>query len=384
MSISIRDVQSLQPEIEQQIIELVNTESFSTDLEALDRCSKVIEEWIPKFVENATVTRHESERFGDALVVKVPGNRNFNVLFVGHYDTVWPTGILEGWDTREYTDEQAERRLSGPGIFDMKTGLVEMLWIAKLLQRSESSPAITLVINGDEELGSPFSRPIIEKEAETADAAFVFEASANGAIKTARKGIAILRLNATGVESHAGLEPWKGASAIDALVEVCTQVKQLEDHEKETTFNVGLIDGGTGSNVVAGKASATVDIRYWDPAEQTRIEEALNEITWSNDRANVEVDIEWNRPPMVRTQGTENLFNLLQKNAAALGETLEETAVGGASDANYISERGTPVICGVGAVGDGAHARHEFIFPDQIPLTIATVANAIEELVSNP
>ncbi|MDK6493175.1 hypothetical protein HMPREF3048_09110 [Corynebacterium sp. HMSC075D04] len=380
MSISLEQAKSFQSEVEQQILELVDIESFSTDLEALDRCSKLIENWIPNFVTNATVKRHESDKFGDTLVVKVPGKKPINVLLVSHYDTVWPTGTLDAWEVREYTDEQGERRLSGPGIFDMKTGLVEMLWVAKLLQQSDDCPSITLVINGDEELGSPFSRPIIEQEADNADAAFVFEASADGAVKTARKGIAILRLYATGVESHAGLDPWKGASAIDALVEVCAQIKLLEDREKETTFNVGLIEGGTGSNVVAGRASAIVDVRYWTPDEQPRIEQALKQITWGNERANVQIDIEWNRPPMVRTEGTENLFHLLQQQASALGEELEEIAVGGASDANYISERGIPVICGLGAVGDGAHARHEFIFPDRIPATIATVTNAIEAL----
>lgn len=383
MSFSLDDVSPILPDLERRIVDLVEVESFSTDLPALSRCLDLIQGWIAElFGENATMSVKESNIHGDTLIVHLPGTVDTNVLFVGHYDTVWPSGTLAAWGQREYEDEDGRRRLSGPGIFDMKTGVVQMIAIAKLLQDAEATPSITLVINGDEELGSPFSRQFIEAEADKTDAAFVFEASADGKVKTARKAIAILNIEATGVEAHAGLEPHKGASAVDALIEVCTQVKALQDPEKETTVNIGLISGGSASNVVAAKARATVDFRYWYPEERPRIEAGIAQITWSDDRADVDFTFDWNRPPLVFTEGSQRLFALMQGQAAALGGDLDNISVGGASDANYISDRGTPVICGLGAVGDGAHARHEFVYPDRFALTVAMLANTIEALAS--
>lgn len=380
MPITLDEARRLQPAIERDILTFVDAESYSYDLPKLSESFSLIDAFVTSTFPSATLEREASEDYGDTLIVRLPGTSGTNVLFVGHYDTVWPTGTLREWGEREYTDDAGERRLTGPGIFDMKTGLAEMLWVAKLVQDSSTRPTITLLINGDEELGSPFSQPIIEREARAVDMALVFEATAAGKVKTSRKGVANIDITATGVEAHAGLEPEKGASAIDALAQACVELKKLEDLEKGTTLNIGLINGGSGANVVAGKATARVDIRFWDDTEPTRLEQGARDITWSDDRAQVDFEFQWNRPPMVAGENTERLFELMRSQAADLGLDLEDVAVGGASDANFIAAAGTPVICGLGAVGAGAHARHEFIYPDRIPEMVAVVANTVEAL----
>lgn len=357
---------------------LVNMETYSFDKPGLEG----LLEGLLGVVDKRLGAPDEQERFsggelGDIVVRTYRGTTPGRVVITGHYDTVWPAGTVAAWNPPPHEDPR--ERLSGPGLFDMKIGLTQGIWALKLLRRAGlPHPDITYIFNGDEEIGSPASQHIIEDVSRGADAAFVLEASVDGNVKVARKGIGDITVTATGIEAHAGLEPEKGASAIIALMEFCLEAAQLGDPNKGTTVNVGVITGGSSANVVAGTASAKIDVRHWVPEETERIDAALASITPSDPRVSIAVKSSWNRPPMQHTAGTEALFQVLKTQAALLGRAdLQGIAVGGGSDANFISAIGVPVICGLGAGGAGAHARYEYVYPDSVPFFTALLANTI-------
>jgi glutamate carboxypeptidase len=215
------------------------------------------------------------------------------------------------------------------------------------------------VLNGDEELGSPASRPVVEEACRGAAAVLVFEASAGGAVKTARKGVGLFDLTLTGVEAHAGLDPAAGASAVVALAEFTLAATGLTDPAAGTTVNVGVVRGGTRRNVTAGSAAAGVDVRVAGTAEADRVERALRAWAPADPRVTARLEGGWNRPVMERTPAVAALYERARAVAAELGLELAETAVGGASDGNFAAALGLPVLDGLGAVGAGAHARDE-------------------------
>ncbi|MDK8794184.1 M20/M25/M40 family metallo-hydrolase [Corynebacterium sp. MSK041] len=357
---------------------LVNMETYSFDKPRLDEGL----EGLLGVVDKRLGGPDEQERFsggeyGDIVVRTYRGSAPGRVVIAGHYDTVWPAGTVAAWNPPPHDDPR--ERLSGPGLFDMKIGLTQGIWALTLLRRAGlPHPDVTYIFNGDEEIGSPASQHIIENAARGADAAFVLEASVGDNVKVARKGIGDITVTATGIEAHAGLEPEKGASAIIALMEFCLEAAKLGDAEKGTTVNVGVITGGSGANVVAGTASAKIDVRHWVPEETERIDATLATITPTDPRVSISVNSSWNRPPMQHTAGTEALFQVLKTQASRLGhDDLKGIAVGGGSDANFISAIGVPVVCGLGAGGAGAHARYEYIYPDSVPFFTALLANAI-------
>ncbi|MGX9883045.1 M20 family metallopeptidase [Streptomyces sp. NPDC002276] len=325
--------------------------------------------------------RHPGGEFGDTLTLTYAGSGAGHVALIGHYDTVWPTGTLAGWE-RPGASEDGRARLSGPGIFDMKTGLAQGIWALKLARESGAPlPTVTFLFNGDEEVGSLSSRPVIEEVARTADVTLVLEPSAHGAVKTARKGTGIFQITATGVESHAGLAPQDGASAITALSEFVVAAAAVAAPERGTTINTGLIKGGSAINVVAGQATAGVDIRVSSAAEQDRVDAEFDAIEVSDPRVRIEIDHAWNRPPMTLNAASAPLLDLAREVAREQGrDPLRDTAVGGASDANFVAALGLPVLCGMGAVGDGAHAQGEFIYPDTVPEQTALVAGLLARL----
>ncbi|MFL5997968.1 MAG: M20/M25/M40 family metallo-hydrolase [Streptomyces sp.] len=278
--------------------------------------------------------------------------------------------------------EQGRDKLSGPGIFDMKTGLAQGIWSLKLARESGVPvPTVTFLFNGDEEIGSLSSRPVIEEVARKADVTLVLEPTAHGAVKTGRKGTGIFEVTVTGVEAHAGLAPQDGASAITALSEFVVAAAGVAAPDKGTTINTGLIKGGTATNVVAGRATASVDIRVSSRAEQDRVDAELDAIDVSDPRVRIKVDHTWNRPPTTLNAASAPLLDLARQVAREQGrEELPTATVGGASDANFVAALGLPVLCGMGAVGDGAHAQGEFIHPDTVPAQTALVAGLLVRL----
>ncbi|CEA08832.1 Carboxypeptidase G2 precursor [Arthrobacter saudimassiliensis] len=364
------------------IAALVEQESYSRDLPALQQAradlrTLVVERLGEPDDEDLTA----DGAHGEVLTMTYRGTGSGRVLIVGHYDTVWPTGTLAGWPLTEAADAEGRRTLSGPGIFDMKTGLAQGIWALKLLREASlPMPTVTFLFNGDEEIGSVASRPLIEKAAQDADAVLVLEATADGAVKTGRKGVGIFTVRATGVEAHAGLDPAAGASAIHALAEFVVKAVQVADLGRGTSVNVGLIEGGSGTNVAAGSASAMLDIRVPDSAEMDRVDRELDAVTVSDPRVRIEVEHFWNRPPMAPV--TPNpLLEAARESAREIGLALPDVSVGGASDANFVAALGIPVLCGMGAVGGGAHARHEHIRLEAVPRFTALTAGTLFRLV---
>ncbi len=269
--------------------------------------------------------------------------------------TVWPTGTLDTWPFRRKDDH-----ITGPGVFDMKAGLVQAVWALRALDElGLPRPACTLVLNGDEETGSHASHEAVVEAAAGSRLAMVFEAAADGSIKTARKGVGLFTLTVTGTEAHAGLDPTAGASAVDELAQQILHANRLRDHEAGTSVNVGVIEGGTRSNVTAGRARAHLDIRVASDAERQRITRALAGQRPADTRTRLEVTGDWNRPVFERSAQVAEFADLASACAELLGFGLSEASVGGASDGNFLAAAGIPVLDGIGAVGSGAHARSE-------------------------
>lgn len=378
---SLHRIQSLArtalPEMTDDLRALVELETPSDDKELLTAGLAAIEEWTRRRLGPPDERRHhDGGPHGDMLELLYEGTSPETVLVLCHYDTVWPAGTLAEWPFRITEDGRA----SGPGVFDMKCGLMQAVWALRLLRELDlPRPAVRLFLNGDEEIGSPASQPHVERLSEGVAATLVCEASAGpeGALKTRRKGGGIFELTVEGVEAHAGLEPERGASAVHALAELVTQMAGLGDPELGTTVNVGVISGGTGRNVVAGRARCGIDVRIAVPAETTRVDAAFAALRPSDPRVSVTLTGGWARPPMVPNPASQLLFKQAQAIAAELGWTARETSVGGASDGNFVAALGRPVLDGLGAVGDGAHARHEHVVLEHLPARTALIAGLL-------
>jgi glutamate carboxypeptidase len=366
------------------IASLVETETYSADLAALERgLARLRGLVVGRLGEPEGEVTDDGGDYGSVLRMTYRGTGPGHVLIIGHYDTVWPTGTLAGWPVTRRTDAGGRETVSGPGIFDMKTGLVQGIWALKLLrEQGLEYPTVTYLFNGDEEPGSRASRPFIEAAAAEADAVLVLEPTLDGAVKTGRKGIGIFTATVTGVEAHAGLNPTAGASAIHALAEFITAATRIQDLGRGTSINVGLIRGGSGTNVSAGLAVAEIDIRIESIAEMERVDREFDAIQLSDPRVAVKIDHYWNRPPMTLTEASAGLLEVVRSAALEMGRELETAAVGGGSDANFVSALGVPVLCGLGAVGDGAHARNEHIYPDEIPAYTAITAGTLQRLAN--
>jgi glutamate carboxypeptidase len=359
----------------------VGLETPSDDKPSLAAGLSWLHEWLrDRLGEPARLRHTDGGPYGDIRVYDYAGAGTEPVLLLCHYDTVWPLGTLEGRPFRVDGD-----RVTGPGVFDMKAGLVQAVWALRALAAAGlPAPPVRLLLNGDEEIGSLASRPVIEAAARDVRAALVFEASAGGAVKTARKGVGLFQVSAAGVEAHAGLDPGAGASAVDEIARVVLALHGLTDLEAGTTVNVGVIAGGTRSNVVAGAAEAHVDVRVRAAAEAARIDRALAGLAARDPRATLTLHGGWNRPVMERTPAIAALFQLARERAAGLGIDLRECAVGGASDGNFVAALGTPVLDGFGAVGDGAHARHEHISVAGMLERTALAASVLRALATAP
>jgi glutamate carboxypeptidase len=360
------------------LVAYAERETPSDDPELLAKGLAHLEEWLTdRLGTPAGRTHHEAVAHGDVVVLDYDGVGE-RLTLLAHYDTVWSAGTLDAWPVRVEGD-----RISGPGVFDMKAGLVQAVWAVRTLRAAGvAHPPLRLLLNGDEEIGSPFSRPHIEAACADAAAVLVFEASADGAVKTARKGVGLFDVHARGVESHAGLDPAAGASAIDEIARAVRVLHDATDLAEGTTVNVGVLRGGTRPNVVAGSAEARIDVRVSSLAAQHRIDALLAGLRAHDPRAGVTVTGGWNRPVMERSGGVAAMYDLARASAARLGVDLAETAVGGASDGNFAAALGVPVLDGLGAVGAGAHARHEHVSVDGMVERAAVAAGVMAAFAS--
>ncbi|MFQ5737937.1 MAG: M20 family metallopeptidase [Acidobacteriota bacterium] len=293
-------------------------------------------------------------------------------LLLGHSDTVWPLGTL-----RQMPIRRDERLLKGPGAFDMKAGLVQMIYALKALHELDFHPSVTplVLINSDEETGSRDSQTLICRLARAASRVYVLEPSLgpSGKLKTARKGVGSFVIRIQGRSAHAGLEPEAGASAILELSYVIQKIYHLANPARGTTVNVGLVEGGLRPNVVAPESRAVVDVRVATEKEACRMEKQIRSLTPVTAGVSLAIQGRVGRPPLERTPRNRQLWELAKELGQHLSLQLEEGLAGGASDGNLTSLY-TATLDGLGAVGGGAHARHEFVDLEKMPQRSALLA----------
>ena len=293
-------------------------------------------------------------------------------LMLGHCDTVWPHGTLEKMPVHS-----RDGRLHGPGVYDMKGGLVQAIFALGALRDLGVAPSVTpiFLINSDEEIGSFESAPAIRRLAGIVDRTMVMEPSlgARGRLKTTRKGVGKFVVKVTGRAAHAGLDPEKGVSAILELSHVVQTLFSLNDPQRGITVNVGTIDGGMRPNVIAPESRAEVDVRVRSQQDAERIEQAIRSIVPTVPETELTITGSVGRPPLEPTPGNRKLWQRAVESAQSLGIELEEGAAGGGSDGNWTSLY-TPTLDGLGAVGDGAHALNEHVIEEKMPERAALLA----------
>jgi glutamate carboxypeptidase len=358
------------------IRELVEIESPSDNKAAVDCLSAAVAQ---KFAAlGGAVKTHPAKSFGNHLQVDFAGrSRARPVLLLGHYDTVYPLGTLATMPCRIVDD-----KLTGPGVLDMKSGIALMLHSIGALKdwRGELPRPVTVLLVSDEEVGSDSSRGITEALAKEVGAVLVLEPSygLEGAVKTARKGVGEYQVKIFGKASHAGLDFQKGVNAIVELARQIEKITGFTDLRKGLTVNVGIVSGGSRTNVVPAEAAAQVDIRIARLQDATGIDKKMHALRPFNRKCKLQVTGAINRPPMERTAGVAALYAKAVAIAHDLGWELGEAAVGGGSDGNFTAGLGIPTLDGLGAVGDGAHAAHEHVLISALPRRAALIAGLIE------
>src|ERR1041385_8737808 len=353
-------LQARQAEVEAFIQSLVEVESPSGDVEGSRAVVDLLVHAAGKRGCVDAIERVDVPDFGQHLVIKAFQKPN-QILMVGHTDTVHSRGSLS-----ERPWRRDAGKIYGPGIFDMKANCALAIEVLRTLVELQATPkyGVTLVLTCDEEVGSLSGWPFIEKVAKDKPVrcAFVMEPPASGGrVKTSRKGTGIFAIKVEGKAAHAGLEPEKGASAILELARQTEQLHAINHSGSGITLNVGVVHGGTRSNVVAAEAQGEIDVRFSTTAESREIERILANLKPIDERTKVFVSGGINRPPMERTAAVIELYEKARAIAAEVQFELGEAQVGGASDGNFLAAMGIPVLDGLGISGDGAHAVHEHI-----------------------
>jgi glutamate carboxypeptidase len=365
-----------QPDIEQLIKTLVEIESPSGD-EAGSRA--VVDELVHAANEVGcvdSVERRGVSGFGEHLVLRSFSEfqNQGQILLIGHTDTVHERGSVEQrpWHKDGF-------RIYGPGVFDMKANCALMLEVLRTLRglRLKPQKSVAIVLTCDEEVGSQTGWPLMEHIAKRTDTrcALVLEPPApGGCVKTGRKGTGIYSIRVEGRAAHAGLEPEKGASAVLELARQIERLHAINRSGSGITINVGVVRGGTRSNVVAAEAEGEIDVRFSTETEAEEVDQLLKNIKPIDERAKVFVSGGINRPPLERTSAVGELFETARSIGAMIGFRLGEAQVGGASDGNFLAALGIPVLDGLGISGDGAHAVHEHIVADDIAVRGTLIA----------
>ena len=352
---------------------MVEMESFTADKASTDILGGFIKERLEEL--GAQVRSVPQEAVGDHLVADV-GEGDQQVLLLCHMDTVWPTGTIQQRPFR------VEAGLGyGPGILDMKAGIAIALHALETLMAHNLAPQqrVRILVNSDEEVGSTTSRQLIEEEAGKSAQVYCLEPGAGkeGALKTGRKGVGMFQVRVTGRAAHAGNEPEKGISAVEEMAHQILRLHSLTDLARGTTVNVGVVQGGAVRNQVAAFAEAVVDLRVTTMQEAERVENEILSSMPVLPGASVDESGGLNRPPMERTESTALLLNSVRRFADPLGINLSEAQVGGGSDAQFAAAVGAPVLDGLGGVGEGPHADHEYIVVAELPRRVALLASIL-------
>jgi glutamate carboxypeptidase len=355
---------------------LVSIDSPTPDKKAVDRLGAIVADEFR--AAGAEVTPIPQERAGDVLRAAFGPEGDRPALLLGHLDTVWPMGEAS---RRPPTIEDGLAR--GPGVFDMKIGIVLCLLLARAAKAGAFRPKVPVVclLSGDEETGSPVSRPHLEREARRCRYVLGLEPSnTDGGAKTSRKGVGKGIVEVTGVPAHTGIDPKKGVNAIEELAAQILAIKLLEDENAATTIHAGLVSGGVAKNVVAPSARAEIDVRVATPSEWSRIETAVLNLRLRNARARLSVDATLTHPPVVRTAEVGSLYEQAKEVAAEVGFELGEGSTGGGSDGSFCAAMGVPILDGLGVEGEGAHAASECVRVDRIVPRAAFLARILETI----
>ena len=368
----LRALEPRLPEMLRLLRRFVTTESPSLEKAAADRCSKVIaQEWREQGVR---VERIPQKHRGDHLRVTYTSKSGAagQLLVLGHYDTVYSTGTL-----KERPFRISGGKAYGPGVFDMKAGIVQALFALETLRRSNVSTKKQIVFlwTSDEEIGSESSRKLIETEARRSDAVFVLEPSfgPRGLVKTARKGVGQAELMVRGRSSHAGLAPEEGINAVHELAAQLTRIEKWNDGRRGVSINADIVEGGTRSNVIAERARAVLDLRALRSSDMRRIERRLHALRPVHRGASLKVTGGFDRPPLERKR-CRALFAHAESLAKQMHLSLGECTAGGGSDGNFTGALAIPTLDGLGAVGDGAHSDHEYVLIHTMPARAALLA----------
>ena len=357
---------------------IVNLESFSGSKKSVDQLSKYLSEVCTSL--GGENTFYPQEDLGDNFTSEFHSGDK-TTLILCHMDTVWPIGTLK---ERPFTVK--DNIATGPGIFDMKVGITIALEALRILSELNITPQnkIKILFNSDEELGSENSMDLIKEEAIKSDVTFCLESSFKGMIKTARKGVGMYYISIDGKAAHAGSEPENGISANVELAHQILKLNSFNDKSTGTTVNIGRAEGGVVRNQVPAKSEALIDLRVVTNEEAKILDDKIKSLEPVLGGSKLEVTGGMNRPPMERTEKIVNLYEWAKNTVSDMDVTFTETGfpVGGGSDGNFAASTGTPVLDGLGGVGDGAHAEHEYIeidmFHEKISILASLLANIHE------
>ncbi len=376
----LREAHDRRQEMVDLLQTLVNMDSPSTDADKTNEITHFVGELCREmgaeveYLSRPNVGDHVRASWYPEGVDSLDGG----LLMLCHLDTVWPVGEAEKRPFKVEGDVA-----TGPAVFDMKTGAVQAIMAVKMMVEAGTMPdrPITLLCNTDEENGSITSRPIIEELARKSSHVLVLEPSVPpGALKTFRKGVGRFDVTARGRASHSGADHAAGISAIEEMARQVLDLHAITDYETGTTVNVGVVEGGSRSNVVAERCTARVDLRVSSVEEGERVVEQILGLTPHLEGASVEVKGGLNRPPMERTEAIVAAFEKARELGADLGLEIEEAGTGGGSDGNFTAALGVPTLDGLGAVGAGGHAVDEWASVQGMVERTALLLRLLQEL----
>jgi len=367
-------------ELKQLLKTLVETESPSYDKIAVDRVGTIVAAEARKLgaqveiIQNDETGNHVLGRF--PIPAESPGDMEEEkkpLLLLCHMDTVFPLGTISKTPYRE-----SDGKIFGPGTLDMKAGIVISLAAIEQAQQGGLHRPITLLCTSDEEIGSKTSRELIETLAKESELVLVLESAlVDGSLKTWRKGVGEFVVKTKGRAAHAGGEHNMGRNAIEEMAHQVIAIQKLTDYAKQTTLNVGVIRGGTVSNVVPEEANIKVDVRVMQPGEWERLAAEIYRLKPVLDGTSIEVTGHLNRPPMPFDDRMKAAFEKAKSIAANMGIELKAGGSGGGSDANFVAPLGIPVLDGLGAVGEGYHSEREYIFADSMEQRVKLIASLL-------
>ena len=344
---------------------LVETESPSHDKAAVDRVAAIVAEEARKLGANVEVVHNKDT--GDHVISRwnIPNPQPLSptaILILCHMDTVFPLGTLSKMPYRE-----ADAKIFGPGTLDMKAGIAISLAAMEESNKAGITRPVTLLCTSDEEIGSRSSRALIESLAKESALVLVLESALlDGSLKTWRKGVGEFWVKTKGRAAHAGGDHEKGRNAIEEMAHQILAIQKFTDYSRQTTLNVGVIQGGTVSNVVPEECQVQVDVRVMQPGEWERVEAEMNKLKPVLDGTLLEIHGSLNRPPMPFDEKMKTTFEKVKSIAAQIGLELKAGGTGGGSDANFVAPLGIPVMDGLGAIGEGYHSEREYIFADSL------------------